>query len=146
MALVPWRGGELEKLRREMDRMFERFWSEAPMIREGMIWGPDIDLSETDEEFIVRAELPGLDPRGVDVSLVGRTVTLKGEKRQERKEAGESYRLMERSYGSFTRTVELPTDVNAGQAEATYRNGLLEVRLPKTERAKPKKIEVGTTT
>lgn len=144
MALVPWRGGDLERLRREMDRMFERFWGEAPAVREGL-WEPELDVSETENEFIMRGEMPGIEPKDIDISLTGHTLTLKGEKARERKEEGESYRFVERSYGSFCRMVELPVDVDPEHVKASYKNGVLTVRLPKTEEARTKKIEVGTT-
>jgi len=140
MALVPWRGGELERLRREMDRMFERFWGPAEIER--VAWEPEIDVSETDTGFILRGELPGLNPQDIDISLMGHTLTLRGEKRQEREEKAETYRLVERIYGSFSRTIELPTDIDPEHIEATYKQGVLEVRLPKTEKAIPKKVPV----
>jgi HSP20 family protein len=145
MALVPWKRGELERVRREFDRMFERFWGEMPQaVREGM-WAPDIDVSETEGEFIIRGELPGIDPGELDISLAGHMLTLKGEKRREREKKGESYRLVERTYGGFSRAIELPADIDPEGVEATYTHGVLEIRLPKSEAARTKKIEVSVT-
>lgn len=145
MALVPWKGGDLERLRREMDRMFDRLWRGEAGVPAERAWAPEVDISETEDEVIVRSELPGLAPEEIDVHLAGRTLTLRGEKRQEREEEGETWRLVERTYGSFSRAVELPAEVEPEEVEATYRHGVLTVRLPKSEQARTKKIEVTTT-
>ncbi len=144
MALVPWRGEDIDRLRGEIDRMFERFWGEAPVSMRAALWQPYIDLTETEDAFLVRGELPGIDPKEIDIDLAGRTLTLKGEKRRERKEEDETHRLIERSYGCFRRTVELPAEVKPEEVSATYKNGVLTVTLPKSERARTKRIPVKT--
>jgi len=138
MGLTPReRGGWL----RRRGGALEPFWGRMPALWEGP-WAPDIDVSETGTELVVRAEVPGVEAGDLDVEVAGRMLTLKGEKRHEREEKDESHHLVERSWGSFERSVELPCEVDASKAEATFKNGVLKVRLPKTEEARAKKVEV----
>ncbi len=150
--LAPWRPilaepfRELENMRREMDRIWGNFFSETPMRRgEALEWGewfPEFDLSETKNELIVKAEVPGINPKDVSISLVDNMLTIKGEKKQEKEEKEENYHLLERSYGSFTRSVRLPQEVQSDKITAAYKNGLLKVTLPKSEEAKTKEIKI----
>lgn len=144
MALVKWSPfGDLPAFRREMDRLFDRFLGEMPRLDvAGMGWSPHLDVTETKESVSVKAELPGLDAKDLDISLSGNTLTLKGEKRQAKEEKDEHYHLIERSYGAFTRTVELPAPVAADKVKATFKNGVLTITLPKTEEAKRKAISI----
>ena len=113
MALVPWKPfDELTSFRREMDRLWDRFFSERPaldMLEKG--WEPTMDITETKSDLIVKAELPGIDPKEIDISLTGDTLTIKGEKQQEKEEKEENYYRIERSYGIFSRTIKLPVSV-----------------------------------
>jgi HSP20 family protein len=143
--LAPWRPfRELERMRREMDRLWESFFEERPRrkIEELGEWGPSLDLSETKNDLIVRAEVPGIDPKGIDISLSNDVLTIKGEKKQEKEEAEENYHFIERSYGAFSRSIRLPREVQSDKINASYKNGLLKVTLPKSEEAKKKEIKI----
>lgn len=144
MALVPWRPfEELSTLRREMDRVFDRFFGEFPSLeRPALTWTPRVDMTETKDSVVIQAELPGLEAKDVDVALSGDTLTIKGEKKQEREEKDEYHHVVERAYGSFTRMIRLPAPVAADQVKATFKNGVLTIRLPKTEEAKQKTIPI----
>jgi len=145
MDLVPWRpfSEEISSLRREMDNLWNRFFGETPLARRlTEEWWPSVDLSETKDSFIIKAELPGLDAKDVEVSISGNVLTLKGEKKKEEEEKDEHHYRAERYYGSFHRTFQLPTNVKAEKIEATFEKGVLKVMLPKVEEAKKKPIEV----
>ncbi|MCK5554386.1 MAG: Hsp20/alpha crystallin family protein, partial [Deltaproteobacteria bacterium] len=134
--LTPWRPfGELTSFRREMDRLWENFFGERPLPkiweRE---WAPSLEMSETKDNFVVKAEVPGIDAKDIDISLTGDVLTIKGEKRQEKKEKEEDYHLVERSYGSFSRSVRLPAEVESDRIKASYKNGILNITLPKSEK------------
>jgi HSP20 family protein len=108
-------------------------------------WAGDglaLDIYETEDELVVKADLPGMRPEDVDVSVVGDVLTIKGETRDESEIKEENYVRRERRYGSFSRSVRLPTAVEAGEAEASYTDGMLILELPKAEEVKPKRIEV----
>ena len=144
--LTPWRGGrDIERFRREMDTLFERFMREpfrlfAP--RMGAVLTPDLDVSETESDVIVRCELPGVDPGDVDINVAGDVLTIRGEKKLSAEEQKENFHLVERDWGSFSRSVLLPQHVQPEKVEAHYKNGVLKIVLPKAEEAKARKIEV----
>ncbi len=145
MALIPWKSfRELDALRREMDRFRDRFSSIAERSIEwlGGEWAPSVDVSETKDKVVVQAEIPGIDPKDIDVSLNSGVLTLKGKKKQELEEKDENYHLVERSYGSFSRSVRLPAEVQEDEVKASYKDGILKITLPKTERAKEKEIKI----
>lgn len=103
---------------------------------------PPLDVSETDENIIVKAEVPGIEPKDIDISISGDNLTIKGEKKGEKEEKGKNYHFVERSYGSFSRTIALPAPVKFEQVKAEYKKGILEITLPKSEKSKVKKIPV----
>ncbi len=103
---------------------------------------PTVDLFEEKEDVVVKAEIPGMDKDNIEVNLTDHTLTIKGEKKKEEEVKEENYYRSERSYGSFFRTIELPKDVHTDKVKATFKNGVLEVRMPKTEEAKAKEIKV----
>jgi HSP20 family protein len=105
-------------------------------------WAPSVDVAETDEEIVVTAELPGIKQEEVDISIADNVLTLKGEKKEEKEVKEKNYHRIERSYGSFQRSISLPTGVDAGKAKATYKDGILCVTVPKVEEAKPKQIKI----
>jgi len=145
MELVPWRPfrGELTPMRREMDELWNRFFGEAPFYRSlAEEWSPSIDLSETKDSLVVKAELPGLDVKDVEVSISGNLLTIRGEKKKEEEEKDEHHYRSERYYGSFQRVFQLPTNVKADKVGASFDKGVLKVTLPKVEEAKKKQIEV----
>jgi HSP20 family protein len=136
---------------RDMDRMMEDFfgrrmrpwWPDRWFRGEEMdLKVPTVDLFEEKDDVVVKAELPGIDKDNIEVKLNDHTLTIKGEKKKEEEVKEENYYRSERSYGSFLRTLELPKDVHADKVKATFKNGVLEVRMPKTEEAKAKEIKV----
>jgi HSP20 family protein len=144
MELVPWRPfSGLSSLRREMDNLWSRFFSDLPTVRgfEGE-WAPSADVSETKDSFIVKAELPGLETKDVNVSISGNLLTIKGEKKKEEEEKDEHHHYVERYCGSFQRSFQLPANVKTDKIDASYNKGVLKITLPKTEEAKKKEIEI----
>ena len=146
MKLVRWSPAGLTRpwmtLQHEMNRLFDDFFpSHASETGE---WVPAMDVSETDDAYIVKAELPGMDPEQVDISLRGETLTLKGAKKQEKEEKTKSYHRVERSYGSFERSVILPAGVQSDKTEATFKNGVLTITLPKAEESKARTVKIKT--
>ena len=106
------------------------------------IWLPDLDVSETDKEFIVRAEIPGIEKDDIDITLTDGLLTIKGEKKHENEEKEEDYYFVERRYGSFTRTLRLPSEVEHDKIDANYKDGVLKLVIAKPEKVEPKKIEI----
>ena len=123
------------------DRFFEDFGLPS-LITEETSFSPTLDVSETEKELIVKAEVPGMDKEDIGINLSDGLLTIKGEKRHEKKEEKENYHCIERRYGTFSRTMRLPVDVETDKVDATYKDGVLTITLPKSETAKPKKIEV----
>ena len=142
--LTPWRPfGELSSLRREMDRLWENFFGERPLGRMWeREWAPSLDMSETKDHYVVKAEVPGIDAKHIDISLTGDVLTIKGEKKQEKEEKEEDYHLVERSYGSFSRSVRIPAEVESNKIKASYKNGILAITLPKSEKVKAKEVKI----
>jgi HSP20 family protein len=142
--LTPWRPFEFDRIRREMDRLWDSFLEGRPLRRAegGREWLPSLDVSETKNDLVVKAELPGMDPKDIDISLSNGLLTITGEKKQEKEEKDENYHLIERSYGSFTRSVRLPREVQSDKITASFKNGVLRVTLPKSEEAKKKEIKI----
>jgi HSP20 family protein len=142
--LTPWRPfGELSSLRREMDRLWENFFGERPLGRMWeREWAPSLDMSETKDNYVVKAEVPGIDAKHIDISLTGDVLTIKGEKMQEKEEKEEDYHLVERSYGSFSRSVRIPAEVESNKIKASYKNGILAITLPKSEKVKAKEVKI----
>ncbi len=151
-AVTPWRPFmDLARWEREMDRMMEDFfgrrrrsWWPERWLRpgEGELGAPAIDLFEDKDDIVIKAELPGMNKDDVEVNLSDRSLTIKGEKKKEEEIKEENYYRCERSYGSFVRSLELPKDVHFDKVKASFKNGVLEIRLPKTEEAKTKEIKV----
>jgi HSP20 family protein len=144
MELSPWKPfGELSPFRKEMDRLWNRFLGETPFARTfNEMWSPSVDISETKDDFVVKAELPGLEAKDVNVSISGNVLTIKGEKKAEEEEKDEHYHRIERYSGSFQRVFQLPSGVKADKVEANFDKGVLKVILPKVEEAKKKEIKV----
>jgi HSP20 family protein len=142
--LTPWRPFEFDRIRREMDRLWDSFLEGRPMRRaeESGEWLPSLDVSETKNDVVIKAELPGMDPKDIDISLANGFLTIKGEKKHEKEEKEENYHLVERSYGSFTRSVRLPREVQSDKISASFKNGVLRVTIPKSEEAKIKEIKI----
>ena len=136
---------ELEDLTQRLNRMFGR----APVARDSdsepislAEWAPMVDVSESDDAYLIKAELPGIKREDNKVTLHDGTLTLQGERRQEKEEKGKRQHRIERSYGRFLRSFALPSNVEDGKVMAEFKDGLLTLELPKSPAAKPKAIEV----
>ncbi|HEX7233103.1 MAG TPA: Hsp20/alpha crystallin family protein [Candidatus Binatia bacterium] len=149
-AVAAWRPFmDLSRWERDMDRMMEGFfdrrmrpWWPWPRGESVEFAAPAVDLYEEKDDIVVKAELPGIDKNNIEVSLSDHHLTIKGEKKKEEEVKEETYIRSERSYGAFVRTLELPAEVHGEKVKASFKNGILEVRLPKTEEAKAKEIKV----
>jgi HSP20 family protein len=119
--------------------LFDRFLDGSEDDRS---WLPDLDVSETNTEFIVRAEVPGIDKEDIDITLTDGLLTIKGEKKHENEEKEEDYHFIERRYGSFARTLRLPREVEYDKIDANYKDGVLKLIIPKPEKVEAKKIEI----
>lgn len=131
---------ELTTLRNRMDRLWSRFNAEGDTALAD--WSPTSDVVETKDEIVIKAELPGLEEKDVDVEIEAGMLTIKGERQAEKETEEKGFRRMERSYGTFLRAFTLPTNVAPERITASFANGLLEVHLPKKEEAKPRSIKV----
>jgi HSP20 family protein len=144
-ALMRWDPfRELEEMSDRLNRMFAR-----PAVRtngkETMIvadWTPTVDISETDGEYQIKAEIPDVRKEDVKVTLEDGVLTIQGERKQEKEEKGKKYHRIERSYGSFVRSFSLPDVIDEEKVKAEFKDGVLNLHLPKSEKAKPKAIEV----
>jgi HSP20 family protein len=131
---------EITSLRDEMNRLFSRTVGDG--VSSGSAWTPAVDIFDTEEAIVLRAELPGLGPDDIDIEIDDNVLTLKGERRfQETVDEGRFYRL-ERAYGHFQRSVTLPQGVKADEISADVDNGVLTVRVPKADEVKPRKIAI----
>jgi HSP20 family protein len=137
------RPNPLPTLRREFDRIFDDFF---PMVTADsrMEMAPPVDFSETEEAFIARMDLPGMNRDDIHVDLEDRRLTISGERKHMTEEKEENYHRMERTYGSFLRALMLPGEVKQDAIKATFHDGVLTVWIPKTEASKPRRIEVTT--
>ncbi len=145
MDLVPWKPfrDELASMRKEMERLWDRFFSETRLGKpfvEG--WQPSADLTETKDAIVVKAELPGMEPKDIDVTLSGDVLTIKGEKEKEEEKKDEKYHYTERYRGSFQRSFRLPAEIQPDKIDAAFEKGILTITLPKTAEAKTKQIKV----
>jgi len=153
MALSRWRPQsevsswtpfrDLFNMQRELGRVFEGLFSESEGISpEVSLWLPRVDVTENKESYVIKAELPGVNKENVKITLHDGVLTLKGEKKQEKEEKDTNYHRVERSYGSFERSFTLPTGVRSEKIDASFKDGVLSITLPKAEESKPKEIEV----
>ena len=137
------RWGNMSDIQNEVNRLFDSFFarpggSGAP----GRSWAPAVDLYETKDDLVLTMEVPGVRDKDVSVSITGDLLTVKGERRFEHDVKEQQLLHVERAYGKFERLVQLPIPVQADKVKASYRDGVLEVKLPKTEEIKPKEIKV----
>jgi HSP20 family protein len=153
MSLIRWNPGrelgtfpsDVLNMQREINRMFDSFFrSESP---EGMplaasVWTPAVDIAEDDNGYVVKAELPGVKKDQVKITMQDNVLSIRGEKEEEKESRSSSYHRVERSYGAFERRFSLPSNVRQDGIDATFKDGILTVTLPKAEEAKPKQIDV----
>ncbi|MFZ0241361.1 MAG: Hsp20/alpha crystallin family protein [Desulfobacterales bacterium] len=145
--LVPWKKQSHEGagLRRDFNNLMERFFSETfPKLLSDESWYPSVDVSEGRKDIVVKAEIPGVEKENIDISLEGRLLTIRGEKKQEKEESNEHYHRVESSFGSYRRSIELPSTVDESKVEAKYKNGILRIKLPKAKGTETKKIDIKT--
>jgi HSP20 family protein len=145
-SLTPWFGkcgGPLEAFRQEMDEWTRRFFG-APLIEGAapQAWAPSVDITETDKEVVVKADLPGVDPKDVDVSVSDGSLILRGQKKGEREEKGKNFRRLERFEGEFYRELPLPAGVDADKISATCSKGVVTITVPKKPAVQPRKVDV----
>jgi len=149
MALIRWEPArEMASLQQEMNRLFSTFF-DAPgaSAANGTTgsprrWVPAMDLVETDDHFVLRADLPGMDESDIDLSLEENVLTLSGERKAEHEEQREGFYRLERAAGTFSRSLTLPEGVEGDAINATFDKGVLEVRIPKPEQRKPRKLQI----
>lgn len=134
---------------REMEDFFDRYGRALSWTRRGSQetmatadWAPRVDISETDKEFNIKVEIPEVKKDDVKVTVENGVLTIRGERKQEKEEKDEKFHRIERSYGSFTRSFTLPDNVNESKIDASFKEGMLYLQIPKTEVSKPKAIEV----
>jgi HSP20 family protein len=148
MALIRWEPvRELNTIQNEMNRLFNTFFEAAPpgngsspsTLRR---WIPAMDLVETEDDFVLRADLPGLSEQDVNIELEDNVLTISGERKAEHEERKEGYYRVERSSGAFSRSLTLPEGVNPEAVRARFDRGVLEVRVPKPEERKPRKVAI----
>lgn len=131
----------LYSLQRAVNHIFQDFFRNGETMSPALVseqlekFAPKIDLSETEKEYMVKAELPGMNQNDIDISISKDMLTIRGEKKQEKEENVKGYYRMERSYGSFCRSIALPTEIEMDKADASFKNGVLNVSLPKTKQA-----------
>lgn len=135
---------ELSGFQDEMNQLFEDFFGRMPtrrMFAEGF-WAPLMDIEETKDEILVKAELPGMRKEDVKIQINNDVLSITGERKREEETREKTYHRIERAYGKFQRMIRLPTEVDATKVKATYESGVLTVKLPKSEQAKPKEIAI----
>lgn len=143
MALTKWSPSNgLSSLRRDMDRLFEAFFDHGEMADWRTSFEPSVDVSDTNDAIVVKAQVPGISKDDLHVEVTDDVLTLKGETKQEEKEEDKNYYRREIRYGSFSRTIPLPAAVQSDQAAAKMKDGVVEITIPKSEKAKVKQISV----
>jgi HSP20 family protein len=150
MALIRWEPArELSSLQTEMNRVFNTFF-DAPAGGDGgnggqaaRRWVPPMDLVETGDHFVLRADLPGLSEEDIQIEVEDNVLTVSGERKAEHEENREGFYRVERAFGAFSRSLTLPQGIDPEAVTANFENGVLEIRVPKPEERKPRRIEIG---
>lgn len=146
-TLMPWTRrmeNPLELFRNEMDTVFSRFFGNGSEERAFVAWSPKIDVEETEREMLVKADLPGVDPKNVEITLAHDVLTLRGERKEEKEEKGKQFHRLERFVGSFFREIPLPAGADAERITAESSKGVVTVRIPKRAEEIAKKVTVQT--
>ena len=149
--VLPWnrnKNKQAKKFRRDVENMYEQFFEPGFMPSSFILgkskWAPKLDIREGKKDITIKAEVPGIEAKDFDISLDGRMLTIRGQKKEEEKEKEETYYRVERSYGYFSRAIELPADVDPNKVEASYKRGVLKVKLRKTKSSQTKRIQITT--
>jgi len=132
----------IRNLQREVDSIFDQFFGRGEDEDTSAVWAPRTDLSETDDAFRIRLDVPGMEKDDITINLQNNTLTVSGERSSERTEEGEEYVRVERAFGNFHRTFTLPDAVDPENVEAAYDNGVLTIHVPKTEKSTRRQIEI----
>ncbi len=141
--LTPWEPfRDMRRMHDSLDRMFDRALMGSPLAEDLSFGSMPIDLYETDEDVIVKAAAPGMKPEDLEISITGDRLNIRGELSEEHEDKQPKYYLRERRYGSFSRSVSLPASVDGSKADAEFENGILTLKIPKKEEAKPRTITV----
>jgi HSP20 family protein len=147
MQLTPWtwrpssQRRDITRYNRELDSLWDRLAGGFPFESAGQ-WLPSIDVAQSDGEITVRAELPGLEAQDIDLDISGDILSIRGEKKGKEELKEENYYTRESYYGSFQRSIRLPAEVQSDKVEANFKNGILDIRLPKSEKSKSQKIQI----
>jgi HSP20 family protein len=149
--ILPWKRNKNNRgteLRRDIDSMHDRLFARdflpSSFLFSKERWDPTLDISESRKVITVRAEIPGIQANDLDLSVDGRYLTIKGQKKQEQEQKEETYYRVERSYGYFNRTIELPAEVDPNKVKASYKRGILKIKLRKAKESEVKRIEINT--
>ena len=135
-------------LQREMNGLFDNFFRGFDLAPRGLaasgmgMFSPSVDVKENEKEFVIKAELPGVEEKDIDVTVTNDSITIKGEKKEEKEDRDKNYYYMERSYGSFSRVIPLEAEIEADKAEASFKNGILNIKIQKNQTAKAKGTKV----
>ena len=144
MAIVRWDSGrEVDSLQSEMNRLFDTFFGGRAANAGGRRWVPPMDLVETDENLVLKADLPGLDTDDVNIEVKDGVLTISGERRTEQTERTDGFYRVERAFGGFSRSMSLPENVDPDGINASFDKGVLEVRIPKPEERQPHRVRIG---
>jgi HSP20 family protein len=149
-SLIPWkkRDRDMDNFHKDFGDLFDRFFGEPAISILRFFykerWYPRVDVSEGKRNIIVKAEIPGVDKEGIDISLDGRRLTIRGEKKHEKEESDEHYHRVESAFGLYRRTIEFPADVDESKVDAKYKNGVLKIKFKKAKETETKKIKIIT--
>lgn len=132
----------IDTFRRDMDRLFDSFFGHGPSEEYATLWAPAVDIEETKDSVVIRAEIPGMNKEDIKIQTVGDALVITGERKHESEEKDRHFHRVERAYGKFQRMMQLPVEVESDKAKASYKDGVLEIIFPKSEKAKAREIEI----
>lgn len=146
-GLIIWKNRELDKMKRDIERLMSRLRNDfgLPSLQGMERRGPYIEVSETDDNLIVKAEIPGIDPENLDVSIIEGVLTIKGVTKEETIREGVNHHVMERRHRSFSRSIQLPCKIEINDIEATYKEGILNIVMPKCTPEAAREIKIRVT-
>jgi HSP20 family protein len=150
-GILPWQGKKKTRannLQKRIDHLYDQFFGSSFLPSAYLFgernWDPKLDISEGGKDITIKVEIPGIEAKDFDISIDGRLLTIRGEKKQEQNEKEETYYRVERSYGYFSRTIQLPAEVDPDKVEASYKRGVLKIKLRKAKAYEAKRIKITT--